>query len=300
MADGDSNREVARPLEATEGLDRSPLERRIAERMPGLTPAQARLSNFVLSRIEEAVFLSITQLGERVNASDATVSRYAAALGFDSFESFRKALQEHYHAKAGLSRRFFVKLNQAPEEIDFFTRVMSTEIEYLRRSCDTIAPGAIERAAAAIAVSRKTFLLAERPSWSLVDVLEFRLRRYGLDVVPVTEPGRYALDKARSFGERDAVVVLAFQRFSRDLERLLNLAHRRGTTIAVITDLSFIPGAVGDEILISAERGPVGASQSLLVPVAIAHALVLAVGASLGERGYAALDEIDRLRREYG
>jgi DNA-binding MurR/RpiR family transcriptional regulator len=289
----------APPAGARLHLDQTPLERRIGERLPQLTPAQERLSTYVLSRIEEAVFLSSTQLAAKVGASDATVSRYAAALGFDSFDGFRRALQDHYHAKMNLRRRLEDKLGRTTAEDDLYVAVTATEIEYLHRSLQEIRAVDIRRAAEAIAGGRKTFIKAERPAWCIMDLLDFRLTRFRLDVVPIRETGRYLLDRAQFFSEGDALILLAFQRFSPDLEHVLDLAHARRVRVIVITDLSLIPAVSGEEVVLSAMRGPTGLSHSLIVPLAIVQALVLSVATSLGGPGYAALEELDRLRSRY-
>src|SRR5690606_10907677 len=59
-----------------------------------LSPAQRRIAQFVLENAAEAAFLSSTDLAARAGVSQPSVTRFAAALGFASYQAFRTGLRE--------------------------------------------------------------------------------------------------------------------------------------------------------------------------------------------------------------
>jgi DNA-binding MurR/RpiR family transcriptional regulator len=279
--------------------DGVPLERRIAERAGRLTPSQARIADYVLRSPETVVFLSARELGRHLDVSDATVVRFAQELGFQGFIALRHVLQQHVHHKMKTGTRLREKLEGLRAE-DFFAAATGTEIEFLQRSLHEVRSADVTAAGHLLAGARKVFLYGERGAWPLVDLLDFRLSRFRLDVTPLTFAGKYLFEKCRLLARDDVVMAFAFQRVPGDLQPILDLARSRGASVILVTDLTLVPAHPAQRIVLSAPRGPLGVAHSLIVPMAIANALILAVAMDLGDAAYQALEEMDDLRRTYG
>lgn len=273
----------------------SPFEERVHRLCSSMTASQLKLCSYILDNIDEAVFLSGHQLALQAKTSDASVTRFARFLGFESFDQLKTALQDHYHARMRLHERLRDKL-AATAGADFYEATTLSEIQYLQLSTERISSADIEAGAVALSQARKVFTAADRPAWCLVDLMDYRLTRYGLDVIKIAECGRYLFERARFLQAQDVMLIFVMQQFSTSTERLLRLARERRCKIVIVTDLTLVPKAMPGEIILTAKRGPTGVSNSLLVPMAIVNALVLAVAKVRGVKTYEALDELDRLR----
>src|SRR5262249_34322224 len=75
------------------------LEERVAARIEGLSPTELRVSAFMREHPEEVTFLSVTELADRLETSDATVIRTAQALGYAGIPDLRRELIEQLRLK---------------------------------------------------------------------------------------------------------------------------------------------------------------------------------------------------------
>jgi DNA-binding MurR/RpiR family transcriptional regulator len=76
-----------------------PYTQLLAQQAGELTPAQRKLFDYILEHDEEAVFLNIHELSERVGVSVATVVRLSRALGFEGFPEFQQQLRRLFKEK---------------------------------------------------------------------------------------------------------------------------------------------------------------------------------------------------------
>ena len=94
----------------------------------------------------------------------------------------------------------------------------------------------------------------------------------------------------------DLLFVICFFDQNPTLQLVLDYSRKVGATTIMLTDtLDTILGEKADVIL-SARRGPVGEFHSLVVPMTVINALLLAVASADQENIMPALDRLDSLR----
>ncbi|MEC3977350.1 MurR/RpiR family transcriptional regulator [Amycolatopsis sp. H20-H5] len=57
------------------------------------TPAQRRIAGYLVANAEDAAYLTSTELAERAEVSQPSVTRFVALLGFDGYGAFRRHLR---------------------------------------------------------------------------------------------------------------------------------------------------------------------------------------------------------------
>ena len=280
--------------------DRSPLERQIAERLDRFTPSQKRLAAYILRYPNDAAFLSGTDLSHEVGVSEAAVSRFIRAVGFNSFAELRKSLALHLHQKLGMASRMDKLLDNLESQDDFFPAFIYGEIEYLQKSLQSVSSTEVNRCGDLVRSARRVFLAGHRASLPVREMLDYRLSRFRIETVHLTDSERYLLDKARFIESEDLLIGITFQRVPADLRMLFDVAARRGAPSILITDLPLVPRSLNVSVILSASRGPQNVTNSFTVPMAIASAIVWSVGRKLGADGHRAVEELDQLRQRYG
>ena len=58
------------------------------------TKQQRALAEYIEKHYDKAAYMTASELGKNASASESTVVRFAASLGFDSYQSFIKSLKE--------------------------------------------------------------------------------------------------------------------------------------------------------------------------------------------------------------
>jgi DNA-binding MurR/RpiR family transcriptional regulator len=132
--------------------------------------------------------------------------------------------------------------------------------------------------------------------------MRIRLERFGRQIIPLTTAGREFIEPLLSMSGDDLLFVICFFDVTPALRLVLDYAGEVHCPVIMLTDN--LGSIIGDraDVVLSARRGPVSGFHSLVVPMTIINALLLAVA---GEEAdvMESLDKLDELRtrlRKYG
>ncbi len=261
-----------------------------------LTKSEKRIANFLRKNQEESAFLSAGEIANRLDLSEATLVRFARSLGFSSYPAMRAVLQDNFRRRVTHSARLRGRLNDLRDGGDIFERLTATEIDFLTQALDSIKREELNKAVEILHEHDRVFVFGLGPSVSLVDLLELRLRRFGREVVPLTNSGREFLEYLTMMQENDLLFVICFFDQNPALKLVIDYANKVGATIIMLTDT--LEAILGDkvDVVLSAKRGPIGEFHSLVVPMTVINALLLSLASMEQEKSMNLLDKLDNLR----
>lgn len=267
----------------------------ISERYKNLTKSEKQIADYLRKNQDESAFLSAGELANRLDLSEATLVRFARSLGFDSYPAMREVLQENFRHRVTHSARLRSRLNDLREAGDIFERLVVSEMDYMTQSLQTVNRDALHRAVELMKSRKRIFIFGLGPSVSLVDLMKIRLERFGYQIIPLTTTGREFLEPLVSMTDKDLLFAICFFDVTAALEMVLDYARDIHCPAIMLTDT--LGSIIGDkaDVVLSAKRGPIGGLHSLVVPMTIINALVLAIA---GEESNVleSLDRLDRLR----
>ncbi len=165
--------------------------------------------------------------------SQPSVSRFASALGFASFNDLREEIRTTTRRAVGPVGGSF------PGAMTGHQRLIESEIATLRRLQEDIAePSALERAARELIVSRPLPVVGLRISRPLATLFAQFAEKVLPDVRLLTHGGSQlceAVERARRDG---ASCLLAFglPRYPRELRDCMTWARKLGLTVILVTD----------------------------------------------------------------
>jgi DNA-binding MurR/RpiR family transcriptional regulator len=197
----------------------------IGDKYPQLTKGEKQIANYLRKNQDESAFLSVGELAERLELSEATVVRFARKWGFDSFPAMREALQENFRRRVGHSARLRSRLDELREAGDIFEKVTVSEIDYLTEALQTVDRGALHQAVDRMIACEHIYVFATGPSVSLVHILNLRLTRFGKQVIPLTTAGREALEPLPLMTDRDLLFAIGFFDVNPALQIVLDYAR---------------------------------------------------------------------------
>lgn len=279
----------------------SDFRRRLEMHLPALSKSQRCIADYLLTSHDEAAFLTAADLASRVGVSEATIVRFAVAIGYDGFSALRRQLQELYRNQVTPAVRLQHKLAElSGSQGHLLAKVLDMEMQYLAEASHSIAPADFDRAVEVLLGARRVFVYAGGPSAILAQLLELRLRRFGIFTLAMTESGRNLVEKLQLLESTDAVVIAGFHHMNRELRVVAELAHATGCRTILITDI--LGATLHDQVdvILAARRGPVSTFHSLTVPMAILNALILAVAMARPAASLAALERMQGLRAASG
>ena len=261
-----------------------------------LTKSERRIADFIRKNQDESSFLAAAEVENRLNFSEATIVRFARPLGYCSYPALRENLQENFRSRITHSSRLRSRLADTRESGDIFERLTTMEIDYLSQALNSVDSKAMKKAVSLLKKHRRIFVFGLGPSTTLVQLLEIRLRRFGKEVIPLTSSGREVLEHLISLTVNDLVFVICFFDANPALRLMLDHASKVGCPVIMLTDtLESVVGESADVIL-AAQRGPVGEFHSLVVPMTVINAILLTLASEDQESIMPHLDKLDALR----
>ncbi len=270
----------------------------IGEHYSELTKSEKQIADYLRKNQEESAFLSAGELAGRLDLSEATLVRFARSMGFESYPAMRENLQENFRRRVTHSTRLRSRLGELREAGDIFERLVASEIDYMTQSLESVNREALHQAVSLIENRKRIFIFGVGPSVSLVELMKIRLERFGRQIVPLTTAGREFLEPLLSMTENDILFVICFFDVSPALRLVLDYAREAHCPVIMLTDT--LGSTIGDkaDVVLSAKRGPVSGFHSLVVPMTIINALLLALAGE--EAGVMEnLDKLDQLRGRF-
>jgi DNA-binding MurR/RpiR family transcriptional regulator len=274
---------------------------RLEDHLPSLTKSQQRIASYLLVSYDEATFLSAADLAERLNVSEATVVRFAKAIGYDGFPTMRRHLQELFRARFTPAARLQHKLSElAGSQGHVLPKVIDMEVQYLTEAAHSIEPTDFDRAVDILLSGQRIFVFSSGPAAILADLAELRLRRLGILTIAMTESGRHLLEKLQLLQPEDVVLVAGFHHVRPEIVAVLDYARTTDCRSILLTDT--LGPALRDkpDVILAARRGPVSTFHSLTVPMSVLNALILAVAMARPDESLTALNRLQQLRSTSG
>jgi DNA-binding MurR/RpiR family transcriptional regulator len=276
-------------------------QRRLEDHLPNLTKSQQLIASYLLANHDEAAFLSAAEMARNLDLSEATLARFAQAIGYDGFRELRRSLQRLFQVRATPASRLQHKLSElASSQGHVLTNVLAMEMQYLTEASFSIDLADFDRAVEILLSGKRIFVFASGPSGTLADLAEWRLRRLGIPTIAMTESGRHLLEKLLLLEMGDVVLATGFQHLTPELAAVLDRAISTDCRSILLTD-TLGPAFRGRvDVTIAARRGPVSTFHSLTVPMSVLNALILAVAMARPEESLTALNRLQELRATSG
>lgn len=273
----------------------------IDDKMSGLSKGQKRIANFLKEHYDGAVYLTASKLGEIAGVSESTVVRFANELGFDGYPKLQEALKELVKNELTASQRMKIssdRIEKADKHI--LKSVLESDAARISATLDSIDPKDFDEAVECIANAKRVYIVGGRSSSALSHFLDFYLNLMRDNVInastgAVTETFEHIF----RIDEGDLLIGISFPRYSNKTVKAVEYAHNKGAKTIAITDSKQSPLVNDATISLIASSDMLSFIDSLVAPLSLINALLVAV--SMKRKGYIAegLDKLEDLWGEY-
>src|SRR5512141_3371363 len=141
----------------------------ISDHYGQLTKSERQIADHLRKNQEESAFLSVSELAQRLDLSEATLVRFARSLGFDSYPAMRELLQENFRRRVTHSARLRSRLAELREAGEVFEKVVVSEMDYMTQSLESVNRDALHEAIDLFRTRKRVFIFGLGPSTSLVE-----------------------------------------------------------------------------------------------------------------------------------
>jgi len=267
--------------------------------MPGFSKGQKRIANYILNHYDKAAYMTASKMGQLVGVSESTVVRFAIELGFEGYPDMQKSLQELIRMKLTSVQRVEVT-NSLIGEGDVLEKILMSDAEKIRRTLEEVDRAAFEAAVDKIVAADKIYIIGVRSSSSLAGFLNFNFRMIFDNVKFVqTTSGSEMFEQIMSIGPNDVMIAISFPRYSKRIVNAVEYAHNAGADVISLTDSHQSPIAgVADQLLL-ARSDLVSFVDSLVAPLSIINAIIVAVSRKKMDDIRVRFDKLEKIWDEY-
>lgn len=271
----------------------------ISEHAAGFSKGQKRIAQYIQEHYESAAFMTAFKLGETVGVSESTVVRFAAELGFDGYPQLQKAMQELIRSKLTTVQRIEVtRARMADDEV--LDNVMAYDMANIRQTLEELPRDVFYQAVDAIVEARRVYIFGAGSCRALANFLAYYLKLLLPDIHLIyTSSETEILEEMLQIGEQDAIIGLSFPRYSSKAVKTVHFAYSRQAKIIAITDSVLSPIAEYASYLLLAHSDMATIVDSLVAPLSIINALLVAVSLKKMDSNAARLTELEQLWETY-
>ncbi len=267
--------------------------------MSGFSKGQKLIGRYILDNYDKAAFMTASRLGKTVNVSESTVVRFATELGYDGYPAMQKALQEMVRSKLTTVQRIEVSEDRLGQS-DVLTNVVRSDMEMLRQTLERLDREEFCGAVDAIVEARRIYILGVRSAAALSDFLTFYFNLIFKDVRQVkTTLASEMFEQLLRVEKGDVIVGISFPRYSTRTIRAMEFARDQGATVIALTDSEMSPLYDIAKYRLLAESEMASFVDSLVAPLSILNALIVAVGRKKAAETTAAFERLESIWDEY-
>ena len=249
----------------------------VAEGMPSFSKGQRRIAEYILAHYDKAAYLTASRLSTLVGVSESTVVRFAIELGFDGYPEFQHSLKELIRTRLTSFQRMEVT-NQIIGDGSVPEKVLSADADRIRRTLEGLDGRAFEEAVRQIVGARSIYILGARSSFYLAGFLEHSLGMI-FDQVRLLQStsGSEMFEKILRIGQGDVLIAISFPRYSKRVIHAVEYARSQQANVVALTDSPQSPIAGYADQLLVAQSDMASFVDSLVAPMSIVNALIVAV-----------------------
>lgn len=271
----------------------------LEHKFPSFSKGQRTIAQFILKNYDKAAFMTAARLGEVIGVSESTVVRFAADLGYRGYPGMKKALQEIVR-----NRLTSVERIEAAESTidghDVLKAVLRADINNLQATLDEVDQDNFDQAVDMILSAKHIYIIGMRTSTTLADFLGIYLKLLLDNVTVVKEiAAREVYEQMLRIGEGDLIIGISYPRYSKRTISAMKFARDHGARCLGMTDSKVSPLNEISDVCLYAKSEMVSFLDSLVAPMSLINALIMAVSARDRERTFETFRELETVWKEY-
>ena len=260
---------------------------------------QRVIAKYILNNYDKAAFMTAGKLGRIVGVSESTVVRFAAELGYDGYPSMRKALQEMIRNRLTSVQRIEVAKSMI-DDTDLVKSIIGSDMQNLQATLELLEHDSFNKLVDSIVEAKNIYIVGMRTSTSLATFLGLYLNllRDNVNVVHDTAASEI-YEQIIRISTGDLFIGISFPRYSSHTVDAMQFDKKMGAKTAAITDSSASPLNGIADVCLHAKSDMVSFLDSLVAPMSLINAIIVAVGIRNKERVSETFERLEKIWSEH-
>ena len=207
----------------------------IKQYVPGLSPSERKVAEYLINHPVEAVGFNITKLAQKANTSTAAIIRFANRIGYKGYSDLRLHLaKEVFSTEKPHEDRLLIELDESTTTDDIVKTMVGITHESIEGLAKVIDRTALDAAVETIATARHIVICGVGASGIVGTDLQQKLARLGLLAI-YTPDSDMQIVQACALKENDALVAISYSGETNKVLRVVQEAKNNLTPTIAIT-----------------------------------------------------------------
>ena len=199
----------------------------ITDRFVELTATEKRIAQFILDDVQAATTLPIAEMAKLTNTSQASVTRFARAIGCKDVRELKVKLAQ----SLAVGQRFILDV----PDLEGVQGIYETIINVLEMNRRALDPDALHRAVEWLSSARQILTIGMGGGSTIcAQEVQFRLFRLGLPVVSQSD-GLLVRMMCSAVSPNDVVLALSLGGYTQEVVESAAIARQYGAKVIAIT-----------------------------------------------------------------
>ena len=279
--------------------DRNDIVTRMNQNFAQMSKSHKKIASYIMDHYDTAVFMTAATLGKEIGISESTVVRFAAGLGYDGYPKFQKALEEWVKSKWNSLQQMGAKYGNSSQS-EILTSVIRPDMEKMEDTIHNLDPAAFETAVSSILEAKHVYVIGLRSCEPLASFLSFYLSMIRGDVMQLKTTSTTELfEQMIRVSDEDVVIGISFPRYSMRTLKAMEFANDRNAKVITITDSVHSPMNLYSSCNLLARSDMVSIVDSLVAPLSVINALVVALCVKAPEQASKNLKDLEEVWANY-
>lgn len=279
--------------------DRNDIVTRMNQTFAQMSKSHKKIASYIMDHYDTAVFMTAATLGKEIGISESTVVRFAAGLGYDGYPKFQKALEEWVKSKWNSLQQMGAKYGNSSQS-EILTSVIRADMEKMEDTIHNLDPAAFETAVSSILEAKHVYVIGLRSCEPLASFLSFYLSMIRGDVMQLKTTSTTELfEQMIRVSDEDVVIGISFPRYSMRTLKAMEFANDRNAKVITITDSVHSPMNLYSSCNLLARSDMVSIVDSLVAPLSVINALVVALCVKAPEQASKNLKDLEEVWANY-
>ena len=261
-----------------------------------LPKKQKKLCDYILKNFQSLGLVTIKELSQDADVGISTVMRTLKAIGYENFNDFKKDIYEEVMPSES-TWVMQTSLMDSVEKNKTLVDVWDKSVELLNKSYNEELDEYFKDAVKLMKEAEMIGIIGTRPYKAASLYLEQLLGEFTNQIAQLSHYTETVIDKVLQMGNRDLIVMFAFEPYSQLVSKVAKIAHNNQVPILLITDYDSCP-----IVQYASETLKLAVSKnhfSILPIIALIDAIVIEMGKYKSEQSVDKLKRLEKTLKDY-
>lgn len=249
---------------------------RIDKKYNKMSKGQRLIADYIMINYDKAAFMTASKLGKTVGVSESTVVRFANMLEYEGYPDQQKALQELVRNKLTTVQR--LEMTTDLDKTTVLKNVLKADMNNIRSTINSVDDVVFEQVVNKILAAKNIYILGLRSTAPIAEFMGYYLNLILSNVRVVTSGINDVLEQLIHISKDDLLIAISFPRYASRAVDAIGFSKNRGASTVTITDSHVSPLATYADYCLLAKSDMASFVDSLVAPLSLINALVVAVG----------------------